>query len=82
MYNLKPASSYFSLKLSFLPHLNENTKLSFMSQIEASKDIYIREIQFYFTKTSYKELLSIPPNFFRALKSAKLSITSINPEAN
>ena len=67
------------LNLPFLPHLRERAKLAFVSQIEASKDPYIRQALDILNLPEYRNAQSIPPCVISTLQAAKQSISSITP---
>ena len=48
------------LNLPFFPHLREKVKLAFVSEIEESRDPYIRQAQDILNLPEYKNAQSIP----------------------
>ena len=70
------------LNLPFLPHLRERFKLTFVSQIEASWDPYIREAKAILNLPEYRNAQSIPPCVISTLQTAKQSVSSITPRVS
>ena len=70
------------LNLPFLAHLRERAKLEFVSQIEASRDPYIRQAQTILNLPEYRNAQSIPPCVTSMLEAAKQSAASITPRVS